>query len=196
MSANLEKVYDYIEKHFDEHVENVRRLVRQPSISFTNEGVEKCADMLVQAIKDLGGQRAERCDFKDGFPVVYGELMSKNPNAKTIIVYTLYDVMPVDEEGWKVPPFSAEILEGTEIGLPQDYGKVVVGRGARNQKGPIVAFMNSVKAWMRKSTQRRKFGSVKSPSRSSFRASRPVFALKAATVWSSKLDQVCSQLSK
>ena len=148
MSANLERVYDYIEKHFDEHVENVRTLVRQPSISFTNEGVEKCADMLVQAIKEVGGQRAERCDFKDGYPVVYGELMSKNPKAKTIIVYTLYDVMPVDEDGWKVPPFSAEILEGTEIGLPQDYGKVVVGRGARNQKGPIVAFMNSVKAML------------------------------------------------
>jgi acetylornithine deacetylase/succinyl-diaminopimelate desuccinylase-like protein len=148
MLRNLKIIYDYIDQHFDEHVENVRRLVRQPSISFTNEGVEKCADILVQMIKDIGGQRAERCDFKDGYPVVYGEILSKNPNAKTIIAYTLYDVMPVDEEGWRVPPFSAEIIEGTEIGLPEDYGKVVVGRGARNQKGPIVAFMNAVKSML------------------------------------------------
>ena len=74
MSVNLEKVYGYIDKHFDEHVENVRKLVRQPSISFTNEGVEKCADILVQDIKDLGCRRAERCDFKDGYPVVYGAI--------------------------------------------------------------------------------------------------------------------------
>ena len=142
------QVYKYIDSHFDDHVENVRRLVRQRSISFTNEGVEECANTLVQMIKDLGGRRAERCDFIGGHPVVYGEVMSKKPKAKTIIAYALYDVMPVDEDGWKVPPFSAEILEGTEIGLPEDYGKVIVGRGARNQKGPIVAFMNALKSML------------------------------------------------
>jgi acetylornithine deacetylase/succinyl-diaminopimelate desuccinylase-like protein len=54
--------------------------------------------------------------------------------------------MPVDEEGWKVEPFSADIIDGTEIHLPPDYGRVIVGRGARNQKGPIIAFMNALRA--------------------------------------------------
>lgn len=148
MGNNLWKVYEYIDKHLDEHIEDIQRLVRQPSVSFTDEGVRECADMLVQMIREKGGTRAELCDFPDGFPVVYGEVKSKNPQAKTIIAYTLYDVMPADEEGWKFPPFGAEIHEGAEIGLPEDYGKVIVGRGARNQKGPGAAFMNAVKSML------------------------------------------------
>ncbi|MDP6559524.1 MAG: M20/M25/M40 family metallo-hydrolase [Candidatus Binatia bacterium] len=147
MPANLEKIYDYIDAHFDEHVGNVQRLIRQPSISFTGEGVVDCANMLIDMIRDLGGERAELCEFEDeGWPVVYGEMKSKNPDAKTLIVYTLYDVMPVDEEGWVVDPFSAEIIDGTKIHLPEHYGKAIIGRGVRNQKGPIGAFLNTLSA--------------------------------------------------
>jgi acetylornithine deacetylase/succinyl-diaminopimelate desuccinylase-like protein len=104
--------------------------------------------MLVTLLKDRGAQRAELVEFKEGFPVVYGELDSKRPDVKTLIVYSLYDVMPCDEDGWVVPPFSGEIVDAKEIDLPPDYGKCIVGRGARNQKGPLVAFLNAVKTML------------------------------------------------
>lgn len=76
--------------------------------------------------------------------MVYGTLRSKNPNAKTIAFYSLYDVMPVDEPEWKVEPFGAEIVDPEVVELPKEYGPCIVARGARNQKGPTMGFLRAL----------------------------------------------------
>jgi acetylornithine deacetylase/succinyl-diaminopimelate desuccinylase-like protein len=103
--------------------------------------------MLIKIIKGMGGD-AYFCEFKDGNPVVYGELKAKNPKAKTIIAYSLYDVMPVEGEDWTTPPFAAEIVDAERINLPAEFGKCIVARGARNQKGPIMGFINALKSML------------------------------------------------
>ncbi|MCC7106332.1 MAG: M20/M25/M40 family metallo-hydrolase [Chloroflexi bacterium] len=145
MTVSMDQLERYIDAQFDQHVRDTQRLLRQPSISFTNEGVRECAAMLVDLLKEIGCERAELCELEGGYPAVFGLLRSKRPNAATLIAYSLYDVMPVDEPDWVVPPFSAEIVEPRRINLPDSYGPCIVARGARNQKGPIMALVNAIK---------------------------------------------------
>jgi acetylornithine deacetylase/succinyl-diaminopimelate desuccinylase-like protein len=150
--AEFADVEAHIDKNFEVHLAATQRFLQQPSISLVPPGVDggvrKCAAMLRDILKDLGSERAEVVEFDQGYPVVFGKLRSKNPKAKTIIAYSLYDVMPVDDEDWASPPFAADILESTAIGLPAFYGKCIVARGARNQKGPIMGFVNALQSML------------------------------------------------
>src|SRR2546426_8565410 len=144
--ASHDRLFEYIDKHFDQHLESIRRLVRQRSISVEGDGVRDCAEMFRGVIQDLGARRTKLVEFAGGFPVVYGELWSSDPKAKTLIVYCLYDVMPVVDETWITPPFAAEIVEAREAGLPESYGPCLIGRGASNQKGPLMCVINALKS--------------------------------------------------
>jgi acetylornithine deacetylase/succinyl-diaminopimelate desuccinylase-like protein len=69
-----------------------------------------------------------------GNPVVYGELDAGAD--KTLLVYFMYDTMPVLDEGeWVSPPFEGRIIE------QPPFEKVLVGRGAVNSKGPQMAML-------------------------------------------------------
>lgn len=50
--------------------------------------------MCLGYIKSLAAVEAERVET-DGNPVICGRLLSKNPKAKTLIAYSLYDIFPV-----------------------------------------------------------------------------------------------------
>ena len=127
-------VYDYIDQHFDEHVGNVQELIRQPSISSENRGVRECAQLIRGYFEKLGCVDAKLVETS-GNPVVYGEYNARAK--KTVLVYMMYDTMPVDEPDWIVPP-----LEGRVIDMPP-FGKTLVARGAVNTKGELRAFLNA-----------------------------------------------------
>ncbi len=150
--GEYDKFHKYIDENFDSHVKATQRFLQQPSVSLVEPGRGKdvfdCAKMLRDMIAELGAQRAEVVNFPQGFPVVFGRLNSKKPNAKTIACYSLYDVMPVEGENWVTPPFDAAIVDAEKIDLPPSYGKCIVARGARNQKGPIMGLLNSLKAML------------------------------------------------
>lgn len=112
-----------------------------------NDHVDECAELLCDYIREIGGT-AELAQFDTGYPVVFGKLMSKNPNAKTMAFYSLYDVMPVDEPEWKVEPFSADIVPAEYTGLPKEFGDCIVARGARNQKGPTMGFIRAIESML------------------------------------------------
>lgn len=130
----LLKIYDYIDQHFDEHLTATQCYLRQPSISPLNLGIQKCAEMTVDMLQELGAQsRLE--PLENGHPVVYGHLKSKESD-RTLLVYGMYDVQPVEPiEEWKSPPFDAAII-----------GERVVARGAINSKGPLMAFINALRS--------------------------------------------------
>ena len=74
---SLEEVYKYIDAHVDSFVEDLVRLVKQPSVSAKGEGIEECAILVEKMMQEIGFStriiRGER-----GHPVVYGEIKSKN----------------------------------------------------------------------------------------------------------------------
>ena len=133
MVLDRDKVFAYIDQHFQEHLEKIQRLVRQPSVSPENKGVRECAELVLKEFRDLGS-KAALVETK-GNPVVYGRYDAGAP--KTIIVYMMYDTMPADEQGWKVDPFAGELVE------QPPFGRCMVARGVYNTKGELQGFLNA-----------------------------------------------------
>jgi hypothetical protein len=48
------EVYAYIEQHKDAHLEQLRRWVRQPSVSAQNVGIRQMAEMVRDDLQKLG----------------------------------------------------------------------------------------------------------------------------------------------
>ena len=51
----------------------------------------------------------------------------------------MYDVQPVNPGDWQSPPFEAKVVD-------HELGKVIMARGATNQKGPERAFLNALES--------------------------------------------------
>ncbi len=96
-----EKVFEYIDLHYREHLGKLQEFVRQPSISAENRGVKECAQLVKSYFEDLGCRNSKLVETS-GFPVVYGYYDAGAD--KTIIIYFMYDTQPVDDPGWSVPP--------------------------------------------------------------------------------------------
>jgi acetylornithine deacetylase/succinyl-diaminopimelate desuccinylase-like protein len=95
-------------------------------------------DLLIRMLGDAGFQRAVRVPT-DGQPGVFATLDAGTQ--RTVGVYFMYDVKQVDPSEWTSPPFDAAIVERPEL------GRVLVGRGAVNQKGPEAAFLAAIHAY-------------------------------------------------
>ena len=121
------------------HAESVTRLqdwVKQPAIAAENRGMSEGCQLMLKLAKEAGFQKAE-CVSTDGHPSVFATLDAGA--SRTIGVYFMYDVKQGDGE-WSSPPFDAAIVD------KPGFGKVLVGRGAVNQKGPQSAFLAALHA--------------------------------------------------
>ena len=143
VSDELKKVYGYIDEHVDEHVENLQKWVRQPSISNSGEGIPESAEMVKGFFEQLGCQTARVYDVgitewgAPGNPVVYAKCDYGAP--RTIAIYWQYDTMPITQpDAWSSPPFEARLVEQAP------YKKVMIGRGTANSKGPELAYWNAL----------------------------------------------------
>jgi acetylornithine deacetylase/succinyl-diaminopimelate desuccinylase-like protein len=119
-------IYRYIDAHQEKHLANLQRWVRQPSISAQNEGVVEMAELLRDDLLAIGFAEADVV-ATTGHPGVWGYYDAGAE--KTLVIYLMYDVQPVNPEDWKVPPFAGELVDG-------EYGRVLMARAATNQKGP------------------------------------------------------------
>ncbi|CAN5552850.1 M20/M25/M40 family metallo-hydrolase [soil metagenome] len=147
--ADLQKVYAYIDEHIDDHVENLQKWIRQPSISNSGEGIPESAEMVKGFFDKLGCQQTRVYDVgiteygTPGNPVVYAKCDEGAP--KTLVVYWMYDTMPVTQpENWVAPPFEGRLVDGATAGLNPAYKKVLIGRGATNSKGPQMSQLNAL----------------------------------------------------
>ncbi|TMI23852.1 M20/M25/M40 family metallo-hydrolase [Candidatus Bathyarchaeota archaeon] len=133
MDLDRRKVFAYIDQHIPEHTSKLQELVRQPSISPENKGVRECAGLLLRYYKELGC--VSSLVETSGNPVVFGKYDAGAD--RTIVVYLMYDTMPVDEPGWTVDPLAGSIREMAP------FGRCLVARGAYNTKGELRAFLNA-----------------------------------------------------
>src|SRR5579871_97636 len=141
-SEELKKIYAYIDEHFDEHVERLRKWIKQPSISNSGEGIPESAEMVKGFFDELGCQQSRVYDTGvtewglPGNPVVYAKCDEGAP--KTIAIYWQYDTMPVTQpDAWSSPPFEGRLVE------QPPFKKVLIGRGATNSKGPEMSELNA-----------------------------------------------------
>ncbi|HLX44958.1 MAG TPA: M20/M25/M40 family metallo-hydrolase, partial [Bryobacteraceae bacterium] len=140
---DLKKVYTYIDDHVDEHVDNLQKWIRQPSISNTGEGIPESAEMVKGFFDQLGCQQTRVFDVgvteygSPGNPVVWAKCDEGAP--KTLAIYWMYDTMPITQmDAWRTPPFEARLIEQAP------FKKVLIGRGAVNSKGPEMAQLNAL----------------------------------------------------
>ncbi len=129
----------YVDIHMDDLVSELQTLIRQPSVSAKNEGIEECAN-LVQKILKNSGIKSEILRLRKGVaPIVFGEVMSKQNPSKTLMFYNHYDVQPAEPfDLWNDPPFS-----GTR------KGNKVFGRGATDDKGEMITRIKAVEACLK-----------------------------------------------
>ena len=122
------------------HAEGVQRLqewVRQPSIAAENRGMNEGCELMMKLARDAGFQAVTRVPT-DGQPGVFATLDAGAP--RTIGLYFMYDVKQVEPAEWSSPPWDAAIVD------KPGFGKVLMGRGAVNQKGPEAAFLAALHA--------------------------------------------------
>jgi acetylornithine deacetylase/succinyl-diaminopimelate desuccinylase-like protein len=134
--ASHPEVYAHIDANLPAHLANLQRWVRQPSISAQNRGIREMATMLRDDLTKLGFREAELVPTS-GHPGVFG-FYDANA-AKTLIIYMMYDVQPVEAEGWRVNAFDGNVVD-------HPLGRVLMARGATNQKGPERAFLNALES--------------------------------------------------
>src|SRR5690242_8552066 len=129
---DMDAIQAEIEKRHDESVRRLQHWIQQPSIAAENRGMTEGCELQIQLLREAGFDHAERVPT-DGQPGVFATLDAGAQ--KTIGLYLMYDVKQVDPAEWSSPPWDAALLDKPGM------GKVMVGRGAVNQKGPQAAFL-------------------------------------------------------
>src|ERR687897_1245928 len=123
------------------HATNLKRLqdwIALPTIAAEKRGTPQGAEHMRQLLLDAGFQQAKIVPTS-GVPGVFATLDAGAPT--TLGIYFMYDVKQYDPAEWSAPP-----LEGRIVDRP-GLGKVMIGRGATNQKGPQMALLAALHAF-------------------------------------------------
>lgn len=130
-------IYSEIQRRHDESVARLQQWIRQPSIAAENRGVNEGCELTMQFFRDAGFGQVTKIPT-DGQPGIFATLDAGAP--RTLGLYFMYDVKQADPAEWSSPPFDAALVD--KAGL----GKVIIGRGAVNQKGPEATFLAALHA--------------------------------------------------
>jgi acetylornithine deacetylase/succinyl-diaminopimelate desuccinylase-like protein len=137
----LPAVLDRIDADLDRSLDRLFALMRIQSISTDPAYQEQCRAAAQYVAGDLGSLGFE-ADIRPtaGHPVVVGK--SREGSGPRVLFYGHYDVQPVDPlELWEAPPFAPRLAV-----LP-DGRKIIVGRGACDDKGQVMTFIEACRAF-------------------------------------------------
>jgi acetylornithine deacetylase/succinyl-diaminopimelate desuccinylase-like protein len=133
----LRAIGSEVEKRHDESIKRLQEWVKHPALAAEGRGMDEGCDLMMRMARDAGFDRATRVDT-DGHPGVFATL--DVGAAKTVAIYFMYDVKQADPSEWSSPPWDAKIVD------KPGFGRVLMGRGAVNQKGPQAAFLGALHA--------------------------------------------------
>jgi acetylornithine deacetylase/succinyl-diaminopimelate desuccinylase-like protein len=137
VASDLDAIGAEIDKRHDESVQRLQEWIRQPSIAAENRGMNEGCDLTMRMLRDAGFQQVVKVPT-DGQPGIFATIDAGAP--RTFGLYFMYDVKQADPAEWSSPPFDAALVD--KPGL----GKVVMGRGAVNQKGPEATLLAALHA--------------------------------------------------
>jgi acetylornithine deacetylase/succinyl-diaminopimelate desuccinylase-like protein len=144
-NAQTQKVLDRIDADFDNSLERLFTLLRIKSISADPAFAGDCkaaADHLARDFTSLGFEAQVRPTA--GHPAIVGRSSGKS-NGKArphVLFYGHYDVQPVDPLNlWHRPPFEPAVVDHA------DGRKIIVARGAEDDKGQLMTFVEACRAW-------------------------------------------------
>ena len=134
---DLAPVFAQIAKRHEEAVERLQQWIRQPSIAAENRGMNEGCELTMRMLREAGFGQVTKLP-SDGQPGIFATLDAGAP--RTLGLYFMYDVKQADPAEWTSPPWEAALVDRPGL------GKVLVGRGAVNQKGPEAAFLAALHA--------------------------------------------------
>ena len=139
--TTLDAVLSRIDQDIDHSVERLFALLRIASVSTDPAFKDQCraaAEHVAADLKTIGFDASVRPTA--GHPVVVGK--SNGVTGPRVLFYGHYDVQPVDPlNQWKTPPFEPRIET-----LP-DGRKIIVARGACDDKGQAMTFIEACRAF-------------------------------------------------
>ncbi len=139
--SDLDAVLAHLYADREAALERLFALLRIPSISTDPAYAEDCrraADVLTADLRAMGFEaEAHRTD---GHPIIVAHRRKPGPSA---LFYGHYDVQPVDPlELWARDPFDPYIAERP------DGGREIRARGASDDKGQVMTFLEACRAWI------------------------------------------------
>jgi acetylornithine deacetylase/succinyl-diaminopimelate desuccinylase-like protein len=135
--GDLAKVRATIEQQRPEAIKRLQSWIALPSIAAENRNMKEGCQMMIDLLKEAGFQTATAMPT-DGQPGVFATLDAGAP--RTVGMYFMYDVKQFNPSEWSSPPLDAAIVD------KPPFGKVMIGRGATNQKGPEATFLAALHA--------------------------------------------------
>jgi len=140
----LESVLDRLAEERAAALERLFQFLAIPSISTDPAYHESCleaAEWCADTLRCIGF--AARVEPTGGKPMVVAHWRGAGPGSRPhVLFYGHYDVQPPDPlEAWTAPPFEAQLVED-----PQ-HGEVIVARGASDDKGQVMTFIEACRAW-------------------------------------------------
>jgi acetylornithine deacetylase/succinyl-diaminopimelate desuccinylase-like protein len=143
--TSLDAVLEQIDRDLDRSVERLFDFLRIQSVSTDPAYKDYCrsaAEFVAKDLSSLGLETSIRPT--GGHPIVLGKTPQGQINGKAprVLFYGHYDVQPVDPlDLWETPPFEPRIAA-----LP-DGRKIIVARGACDDKGQAMTFLEACRAF-------------------------------------------------
>ena len=141
--AEIDAVLKRIDSNLDSSLERLFDLLRIKSISTDPAFSADCrqaADWLVDTLNALGIEASARKTI--GHPMVVGHSKARDTGPH-VLFYGHYDVQPVDPvDLWDRDPFEPAIV------TREDGSKMIVARGAADDKGQLMTFVEAARAWI------------------------------------------------
>jgi acetylornithine deacetylase/succinyl-diaminopimelate desuccinylase-like protein len=142
-NAKIQPVLDHIDADFDNSLERLFALLRIKSISADPAFAGDCkaaADHLAKDIATLGFKAEVRPTA--GHPAIVAKMNGSTDGRPHVLFYGHYDVQPVDPLNlWHRPPFEPVVTDHA------DGRKIIVARGAEDDKGQLMTFIEACRAW-------------------------------------------------
>jgi acetylornithine deacetylase/succinyl-diaminopimelate desuccinylase-like protein len=139
----IERILSRVDADIDASLERLFALLRIKSISADPAFKQDCriaADWCARALGEIGMEAAVRETI--GHPMVVGHWRGAGEDAPSVLFYGHYDVQPVDPLAlWERDPFDPAVAE-------LNGEKRIVARGAGDDKGQFMTFVEAARAWM------------------------------------------------
>lgn len=144
MSKQLDKIFDALSRDEEGSKERLFEIIRISSVSTDpahDDACREAAEWCAGTLTEIGFEASVRPTT--GKPMVVGHYRAENGGSGPhVLYYGHYDVQPADPlDEWDTMPFEPQIVDDP------NHGSVITGRGASDDKGQFMTFLEACRAW-------------------------------------------------